>query len=1522
MKLHLPKQLFTALLAAITLTVTPAAWGLTLTDGYHKTYSLSEDWSYTANDGKTVAYNATSGLFTGYDLTKNTLTLNMQTGWSSSEKGHLICVDANVFDTGQVTGIASTSIGLYADEDGSIVGSWEGAVWKKNDQSITSATLASYGKQASLTLSIAYDANSDAGIKAGVEVYNPNDADTSDNSGFLYYRSGLRSDKADYDCGDTDTKNYLNAGLIDAIVVSNVTVEGAEDYYYASNYNGSWAYQFAKQSTRAIMGVTATEVDSPTALQGISDIVVGSTAQLYLNAADSSLVIGEPLAEGESTYSTSLFIGHTMYKDGTNDLAAIRFGNTDNSITVNGNIYLVDSASMIATGTSDITINGTVTDKVADAEQEVVNTNSTLSLSGTGYNFTGSVDITGLRIGQGSTVSFGGKTTIIGSIVSEEGSSIVLGKGSGITLTSGNSQIASLTCGGNNTITLESKAVLDRINSGNVVLKGDGVYNLGSNSTLGSASLDDSHWKGAVQIGGTSDYYTLVTPSKNADLNQVDNLVKPGSRVILKGVRAWVQAAENPDANSTISANIDLINLSDTVSAWNIHDGYSRVNNNVVRYTKFTGNFTGTGDIVLSKELAFDYRFSGNLSGWSGNIKVNPSGGSLYLTLEEGADTIGAGFNKNNGSMYLTVNTTNAATFSNLVTVNSLDLSSSATFEKALTISGTATIGADKTLTVGDGEKASVHSINTVNGTGGIDVKQNASLSITEIASGAGALTNAGSLTVGTMGDVSGTITLAGGSFTVNTWNISNTQSFLTSGGETVDIRAVNIATSQTLKADGSNTNYATHTYMGTEASEDGNGYIVHQGSYILFEGLAWDKDAWGELNVGGFGEVSVKDNNTVVTVSKAGAGQFFINNTASYDSVNILGEHGVYIKQGQTLGLDIATGEQTLSTNVEGEGALEKTGAGTLTLSGTNTYSGGTTVAAGTLSASNTSSLGSGAVTVQGGAELEYTGTANSTLSSLKTGDAAEANSVIDVTGSGTLTVSALSGANTLEKTGSGTLTAAFDSKTANGSKQYTYTGKLVVSEGTFKNGGVYDPGTAMEVSVGSGAVLDVNGKSSYFNVTMAKGAKLTNTGDGVDTTKKQIYKISLTGDATVEGSGNFAMLTGSHGTSWLNLNYNTLTKKGGNTWWLSRTTVETAGKLIVENGTVNALKAGSGNGVQDLSKLSIEVAKRTEGATTTTGTFQLSSESGNITDLVFNGGTVKVDNNFTLTATGATTVKSTGGTLSGSVAAHKKVSMEEAASLKLDTSGNGAAAGSLKVQSAADASKYVALSGAANASAAIAAKSSSALIQLQQDATFTIQDMTLTNTSISAATVDTKVSFDNVTVSGAVVLKNLKVAMSDAQVADGGSEGSKGTFTGSTTLLSGITMSAGSSLTVDLGDLSSYAAMGPGKYDLSITLSGFSMADFEGAYADSALQFAADSWLGQLLAQSNNAGVQITIAQAEAGAAAADAGGASTGVSYSTGNVGTIITINGLNVPEPTTSTLSLLALAGLCARRRRKD
>ena len=212
--------------------------------------------------------------------------------------------------------------------------------------------------------------------------------------------------------------------------------------------------------------------------------------------------------------------------------------------------------------------------------------------------------------------------------------------------------------------------------------------------------------------------------------------------------------------------------------------------------------------------------------------------------------------------------------------------------------------------------------------------------------------------------------------------------------------------------------------------------------------------------------------------------------------------------------------------------------------------------------------------------------------------------------------------------------------------------------------------------------------------------------------------------------------------------------------------------------------------------------------------------------------------------------------------------------------------------------------------------------IAQLAEDASFTIQDMTLTNTTITAATPTTQVNFSNVTVAGATVLRNMQASMTGANVAAGGSEGVKGVFTASTSLLSGITLAntdaVGSTIVVDLGDLSCAAPMGPGKYDLSITLSGFTMQD-----CTQGIVFAADSWLGQLLtAQGATAYVSGAVETPASVSEGGSTGGVS--VSYSAvtgGNVGTVITITGLNVPEPATSTLSLLALAALAARRRRK-
>jgi hypothetical protein len=223
--------------------------------------------------------------------------------------------------------------------------------------------------------------------------------------------------------------------------------------------------------------------------------------------------------------------------------------------------------------------------------------------------------------------------------------------------------------------------------------------------------------------------------------------------------------------------------------------------------------------------------------------------------------------------------------------------------------------------------------------------------------------------------------------------------------------------------------------------------------------------------------------------------------------------------------------------------------------------------------------------------------------------------------------------------------------------------------------------------------------------------------------------------------------------------------------------------------------------------------------------------------------------------------------------------------------------------------------------AEAALTAQTDTALLQLQADASFSIKDMALSNVAISAANAETKVNLTNVTAT-AVQLAQGSFTMTDKIAFDGAVgtysvEGSTASFT--TGQLNGITLNnanGAASLTVDLGELPDCLQDGK-TYNITIALSGFHMA----AYDDPGLLFAADSWLGKLLADQN--AVYVNAGDVESATTLA-ANNNTVTVKYAamTGeNVGTIITITGLTIPEPTTSTLGLVALAALVTRRRRK-
>jgi outer membrane autotransporter protein len=174
---------------------------------------------------------------------------------------------------------------------------------------------------------------------------------------------------------------------------------------------------------------------------------------------------------------------------------------------------------------------------------------------------------------------------------------------------------------------------------------------------------------------------------------------------------------------------------------------------------------------------------------------------------------------------------------------------------------------------------------------------------------------------------------------------------------------------------------------------------------------------------------------------------------------------------------------DTTFSGTISGSGRLVKVGEGTLTLSGNNSYQGGTIVSEGTLAVGSSRAIGTGALTLADGTTLQ------AAANGLALANVVRLNGDVTVdTQSNTMTLSGpISGTGGLDKIGSGTLMLTGAS---------TYTGTTTVSEG----------------------VLNVNG-SLVSTVCVCSGATLTGTGS--------IGGLSVSGGGIVAPGNSIGTLT-----------------------------------------------------------------------------------------------------------------------------------------------------------------------------------------------------------------------------------------------------------------------------------------------------------------------------------------------------------------------------------------------------------
>jgi outer membrane autotransporter protein len=162
--------------------------------------------------------------------------------------------------------------------------------------------------------------------------------------------------------------------------------------------------------------------------------------------------------------------------------------------------------------------------------------------------------------------------------------------------------------------------------------------------------------------------------------------------------------------------------------------------------------------------------------------------------------------------------------------------------------------------------------------------------------------------------------------------------------------------------------------------------------------------------------------------------------------------------------------------------GSLTKRGSGVLTLTGTNSYTGGTVLEGGTLSVSSEANLGdvSGALTLNGGV-LQVTGTSfTQSARPIIFGTAGGGFDIADAANTFTVTQS-FSGPGSLSKLGAGTLLLT---------GAQSYSGATIVAGGSLLAGtvGAFSPNSAFSVS--AGATLALNGFNQTIGSLAGAGA------------------------------------------------------------------------------------------------------------------------------------------------------------------------------------------------------------------------------------------------------------------------------------------------------------------------------------------------------------------------------------------------------------------------------------------------